>query len=203
MVELGYSTLTRRERLERIAMAERDRRAGRIEVAIAALGDALEWPARAVLALARLPEFEAEETRRILEEGLDHWAREAGLEAFDVSLEMPESDLDRPIDHGELERAFEEAEAQTDEMVGANDVAERILMDEPVGLAELDGDEILAAEESHALEIDAAEVVPVASIPFASATDSVEGPASENGQSLATLERWLRNLEDMQARRAQ
>jgi hypothetical protein len=57
-----------------------------------------------------------------------------------VPLESETSELDHPIDHIELERAFDEAEAQTDEMHGANDVAERILMNEPIGLAELDGD---------------------------------------------------------------
>ena len=62
-VELGYSALTRRDRLERIATAERDRRAGRIDMAVAILGEPTEWPARAVLALARLPESEGEATR--------------------------------------------------------------------------------------------------------------------------------------------
>ena len=79
-VELGYSALTRRDRLERIATAERDRRAGRIDMAVATLGEPTEWPARAVLALARLPEGEGKATRRVLESGLDAWAEELGLD---------------------------------------------------------------------------------------------------------------------------
>jgi hypothetical protein len=203
VVELGYSALTRRERLERIATAERDRRAGRVEVAIAALGEATEWPARAVLALAKLPEFEAEETRRILEAGLDAWRAEAGLASFEVPadeesadeepLEHSLPDLDSPIDNDELDRAFAEAEAQTDEMHSANQVAARVLMDEPIGLAELGGDLLApAAESSAALPVDAAIVE--------------EPAASDSNHSrqivLATLERWLQNLEASGARRA-
>lgn len=223
-MEQGYSTLTRRERLERIATAERDRRAGRVEVAIAAIGDAAEWPARAVLALARLPESETAETRRILEEGLDLWASEAGLAALDGcaeeidsstpeesaalvrddSMEAPASELDRPIDHGELERAFEEAEAQTDEMVGANDVAERILMQEPVGLAELDGDSIDTLEDGASeFETDAASAPPVTALPLADSPEEREGSDPDRGRIVATLERWLQNLEGRHTGRAQ
>lgn len=79
----GYSSLTRRERLERIATAERDRRAGRIELALATIGEPVEWPARAVVAICRLPADEAD-ARRVLEEGLDLWAREAGLGDLDA-----------------------------------------------------------------------------------------------------------------------
>jgi hypothetical protein len=199
VVELGYSALTRRERLERIATAERDRRAGRVEVAIAALGEATEWPARAVLALAKLPEFEAEETRRILEAGLDAWRAEAGLASFEESadeepVERSLPDLDYPIDNEELDRAFAEAEAQTDEMHSANHVAARVLMDEPIGLAELGGDDPLApAEESSAaFPMDAAVVEESAM--------SDSNPSRE--MALATLERWLQNLETSGARRA-
>jgi hypothetical protein len=213
-VELGYSALTRRERLERIAMAERDRRAGRIEVAIAALGEASEWPARAVLALARLGEREAPQTRQILEEGLDSWVAEIGLAPFaptteslieqpaewpidapiaapiESRIESPMDVLDRPINHAELELAFAEAQAQTDEMHSANHVAERVLMDEPVGLAELEGEMLPDTAQSSAIEMDAA---------------TVEDPApSELTESqprvLAILERWLQNLEGSRAR---
>jgi len=191
-VELGYSALTRRERLERIAMTVRDRRAGRVEVAVAALGEAEEWPARVVLALAKLREVEAAETRQILEEGLDRWAAEVGLAPLAEQVGTPASEIDRPIDDNELDRAFAEAEAQTEEMHSANHVANRVLMDEPIGLAELSGDMLAPVEESHSVEIDAA---------------MVEGPAAGNSrpsqpQVLAILERWLQNLEGSSARRA-
>ncbi len=194
-MELEVSAWTRRDRLERIAAAERDRRAGGVDLALAALGDGTEWPARLVRALAVLPEGEGAAARAILESTLDDWAAEAGLQALDPKAEveaeaidafvategddprvdevvtvleedfvvsrvdrapaidvdseagLPEaafvqeaSALDAPIEHDELERAFAEAEAQTDEMHGVNDVAERVLMYEPMGLAELSGD---------------------------------------------------------------
>jgi len=222
-VELGYSVLTRRERLERIATAERDRRAGRVEVAVAALGEATEWPARAVLALARLPEFEAAETRRILEEGLDAWAAEVGLEPFEELIESAAPALDSPIDNDELDRAFAEAEAQTEEMHSANHVAERILMEEPIGLAEFGGDLLESADEANdPIVMDAsihsgmdADVDTDVDADIHSELDAamVEDPAptdagppeslQSNAQEvLATLERWLQNLEGTSARRA-
>ncbi len=154
-VELGYSALTRRDRLERIATAERDRRAGRIDMAVATLGEPTEWPARAVLALARLPEGEGAATRRVLESGLDVWAEELGLDplsaeptvamgddlSFDA-LEVPtlgdvQDELERPIEAFELDEAFAQAETQVEEMHDVNDVAQRVLLDEPLGLSEI------------------------------------------------------------------
>ena len=230
-MDLGYSVLTRRERLERIGMAERDRRAGRVEVAVAALGKATEWPARAVLALAKLPEFEAAETRLILEEGIDAWAAEVGLEPFEEQIVSASPELDSPIDNDELDRAFAEAEAQTDEMHSANHVAARILMDEPIGLAELGGDLLESAVETNEpigidasihsdmdvdldansnthfdadvdadidSEMDAARVEDSAPVDAGQA-GSLQPKAQE---VLATLERWLQNLEGRSARRA-
>jgi hypothetical protein len=207
-VELGYSSLTRRERLERIAMAERDRRAGRVDVAIAALGEASEWPAMVVLALARLPEFEAAETRQILEEGLDDWASEVGLQPFDELPSLPEPEpepehgLGLPIEHAELERAFDEAEAQTDEMHSANHVAERILMDEPVGLTELEGDPDAPFEELDVIAMDAAMVEHVAPLTASSPLGETGDSRPSRLQVVAILERWLQNLEQGYAGRA-
>ena len=201
-VELGYSSLTRLERLERIAMAERDRRAGRVDVAIATLGEASEWPARVVLALARLPEFEAAETRQILEEGLDEWASEVGLQPFDEIQSSPERELDLPIEHDELERAFDEAEAQTDEMHSANQLAERILMDEPIGLAELEGDLDAPLEETDVIGMDAAMVEQVAPLTASSPLGETGDSRPSRLQVVAILERWLQNLEQGYAGRA-
>ncbi len=203
-MELGYSSLTRRERLERIAMAERDRRAGRVDVAIAALGEASEWPARVVLALAKLPEFEAAETRQILEEGLDDWASEVGLQPFDERPSSPEREreLELPIEHAELERAFAEAEAQTDEMHSANHVAERILMDEPIALAELEGDRDAPLEETDVIAMDAAMVEHVAPLTESSPLGEIGDSRPSRLQVVAILERWLQNLEQGYAGRA-
>jgi hypothetical protein len=223
-MELGRSAWIRRERLERIATAERDRRAGRTALAIAALGEAIEWPARAILALALLPESEGRAARRVLEEGLDQWALEAGLssldaleiaeaegaeassafEAFPIELDRPldTSELDRPLDTSELERAFAEAEAQVDEMHDVNSVAERVLFAGDFDLAVLPGEELdpleesarLAASQVRSRAMDAASVP----TPAARALDATSGRPSRE-VVLATLERWLQNLADNRA----
>ncbi|MBW2426476.1 MAG: hypothetical protein JRG86_19680 [Deltaproteobacteria bacterium] len=262
--ELTLSGLTRRERLERIASAERDRRGGREALAIAAIGEPNEWPARVVLALVRLSSDDAPGARRLLEEGLDVWAREAGLPPLAATevepeesrtrssapepaaaeswapLEIPEPPplderLERPFDSFELDRAFEQAEAQTDEMHDVNRVAARVLMDEPVGLAELSGHPIeslqpepeperwpdpeSAAElEAVAVEVDLEPLAAPAQSqrPSSDALRAqmdaafVERDLAEQGATtltsgggkgraraeiLATLERWLQNLE--------
>lgn len=232
-MELGRSAWIRRERLERIATAERDRRAGRTALAIAALGEASEWPARAVLALALLPETEGSHARRILEEGLDLWAHESGLPALSPTptptpapisaFENFQLELDRPIEAGELERAFAEAEAQVDEMhdrgQDVNRVAERVLFDAAFEMADLGGEELDPLEESARLatsresraqaaedashrRMDAATVPPLASARFGlGSVDDIETTDGRPAREivLATLERWLQNLEQSRA----
>jgi len=244
----GYSSLTRRERLERIANAERDRRAGRAALAIATIGEPVEWPARAVVALARLSHSE-DETRRLLEEGLDLWARESGLGELSESstqveepgaeevnsdadplgligeLESNAPDLEVPFDSSELDRAFAEAEADVDSMHGVNDVAERVLMDERVGFAELAGDDLApfdAPDMSHAYDVEAppdtlgmdaafveveaeSEVEPVVASNVESNVWAGHDPVQldvKRQVALATLETWLQNLERRKAGRA-
>ena len=230
-MELGRSAWIRRERVERIANAERDRRAGRTALAIAALGEASEWPARAVLALALLPDDEGGHARRVLEDGLDLWAFESGLpllgeieeleelEELDLSVPQVEEappgpafdefqiELDRPIEAGELERAFAEAEAQVDEMHDVNRLAERVLFDEPHGIAGLVDDQLDPLEESARAAVspagrrpmDAAAVPRFASPRTERSGESGFGDSHERVPSraavLATLERWLQNLE--------
>ncbi len=238
----------RRERLERIATAERDRRAGRVELAVAAIGEPAEWPARVVLALAHLSGSESEAARRLLEEGLDLWAGEMGLAPLDGAVPTPEAmpereagrdealgaHLDRPFDSFELDRAFAEAKTQTEEMRSVNHVAERILMDEPVGLAEISDEPLVPIEAlepepepesgvglSVEEEMDAAFVAGEAGIladsidvdpmvptrSTASPSDFFEGDPDPRRPSraavLATLERWLRNLERQREERVQ
>jgi hypothetical protein len=232
-MELGRSAWIRRERLERIATAERDRRAGRTALAIAALGEASEWPARAVLALCLLPDSEGTHARRILEEGLDLWALESGLPSL-VAVELREtldrepapapptdifhafeSELDRPIEAGELERAFEEAEAQVDEMHDVNRVAESVLFDAPFAGAELMDEELDPLEESARDAIVRATPRPMdaASVPgpsFGAVAASIdagdlEGASGRSSRAavLATLEQWLQNLERARVERTQ
>lgn len=210
-MELGRSAWIRRERLERIATAERDRRAGRTALAIAALGEAIEWPAKAVLALALLPESEGGPARRVLEDGLDQWALESGLPPLD-ELEVIEegadetpafqafqSELGRPLEASELERAFAEAEAQVDEMHDVNQVAERVLFAGDFELADLGGEELDPLEESAriAASSERARAMDAASVPATRASDwDVEASSGRRSREvvLATLERWLQNL---------
>jgi len=245
--QLGVSALTRRDRLERIANAERDRRAGLAELAIATIGEPTEWPARAVIALARLSNPE-DETRRVLEEGLDLWARETGLGDLEPhptkSDEPPQAEssdandplgliahltsippeLEAPLDPDELDRAFAEAEAEVDSMHSVNDVAERVLLDEPnvmdsfshddlTPVATIDADDPFdVAPLPDTLGIDAAFVEPAtASRERGESTqppDSNRAPLrtevaadSRRHIVLATLENWLQNLERRKARR--
>lgn len=241
-MELEVSAWTRRDRLERIAAAERDRRAGRTSLALAALGEGTEWPARLVFALAKLAEDEGGETRAILERTLDDWATESGIASLDPDASAPEAEevqaaasdgdedelvvdavdaLAAPIGFDELERAFASAEAQTDEMHGVNDVAEQVLMDEPIGLAELDGQTFDATEEVAvdadpvaAIETDAAwaerpiwpEPQRDASVLMGGSDDreapevAVEDSSPTRTQVTTTLERWLDNLRAGRAR---
>lgn len=236
---LGYSSLTRRERLERIANAERDRRAGHAALAIATIGEPVEWPARAVVALARLSASE-DETRRLLEEGLDLWAQESGLGELDVSsvdveeslagemtsetdplglaseLDATPTDLDTPLDPSELDRAFAQAEADVGSMHDVNDVAERVLMDEPVGFAELAGDDLAPAAapvESHAFDVVAPPDTLGMDAAFVESNAPTIASSDDAGRytkprdkrhriALATLETWLLNIERRKARRA-
>lgn len=264
-MDLEVSRWTRRERLERIASAERDRRAGRKDLAVATLGDGPEWSARVVLALIHLPQEEGADARSILEATLDDWAAESGLDALsgvDVMeaavvaetpavlppaeevafLEPTEAEVNtsdvsavadvlaEPIEFDELERAFAEAEAQTDEMHDVNTVAARVLMDEPIGFAELSGDafeDIAAASAPSAMleGISATDdaltattvrptsydVDPTEPHEIASVADYAEDPADEvikKGRPsgtivIGTLERWLTNLETTKTGRAQ
>lgn len=220
-MELGRSAWIRRERLERIATAERDRRAGRTALAIAALGEAAEWPARAVLALALLPDSEGSHARRVLEEGLDQWALEAGLPPLDAPVPAVGAaadaardgdsfgtadggaaaiDLDRPLEAGELDRAFAEAEAQVEEMHDVNRVAERVLFAGDFELADLTGEELDPLEESARIATASARTramdAAVAPTGVSSAWDVDEADGSSSREVvLATLERWLQNLE--------
>ncbi len=223
--------LMRRDRLERIAMAERDRRAGRSEVAVASLGEPTEWPARVVLALTKMPAGEASDARQILEEGLDLWAEESDLDSLDEILSDPDiedyepafdgsaSDLERPIDNSELERAFDEAEAQVAEMHDVNHVAARVLTDESMDLGSIAGDDLVPIAPSEDLigvgdellddvfGMDAALVPEPVLVHGESEEAETELVGNDSDSSrpiiLATLSRWLGNIQAENVRRAQ
>lgn len=230
--ELGPSAPTRRERLERIAAAERDRRAERVEMAVAAIGEAAEWPARAVLALARLPKSEGAQARQLLEEGLDIWAREIGLGPLeaaqgedpeiaservpqDPSLDFePDSladPMDRPLDIAELDHAFEQAKAEVDAMHDANRIAERVLMEEPIGGTEFAGNDLApvggaitadAVTSNVEIGVDEVDLEPMDEARPAASRETLTVGAASN-RVLAVLDRWRQNLERRIAGRAQ
>ena len=223
-MDSGSSILMRRDRLERIAMAERDRRSGRNDVAVASLGEPSEWPARVVLALAKLSLGEGDETRRILEEGLDLWAEESELDSLDEVLSDPDldhyvpafvasaADLERPIDNSELDRAFEEAEAQVEEMHDVNQVAERVLLDDAIGLGALAEDDLVPVAGREELIGMADEgLADIFGVDAAQVSDDDDGWRADedivDGVSrpsravvLATLSRWLGNIQAGHAR---
>jgi hypothetical protein len=230
----GGARMPRRERLERIANAERDRRAGRAGMAIAAIGEPHEWPARVVVALALWPAGEGATSRQLLEAGLDLWARDLKLGSLApsddaASRETPaaaaapkaafqEEDLASPIDASEFEAAFDLAETEVESMHDVNSVAERVLADEPIGLAELSGETVALADEPQVLDaassldffdagsrdsdgddvgsLDPSEIEAIDRGSERSA--NLERPAATR---LATLERWLSNIERRRAER--
>lgn len=184
----AFAGMARRERLERIAGAERDRRDGRHAMAAAAVGEPNEWPARVVLALTRLVADDVDGARRLLEEGLDRWALDLGLAPLD-SPSTPTAAAEggvAGVDAEELDRAFADAEADVEQMVDVNRVAARVLMDEPIDLAELSGEAFEAGDRDGGFALSAERVAEV--------------PASR-AIVLATLERWLHNLEQRGAQR--
>jgi len=200
----GLAGMARRERLERIAAAERDRRDGRPAMAAAAVGEPNEWPARVVLALTRLVSEDVDGARRLLEEGLDRWAVDLGL----APLESPSAPS--PVDEGgvgaeELDRAFAEAEADVEQMVDVNRVAARVLMEEPIDWAEPSPEPGALGEPAERGASDgpgdaADPGEPSEAFAIRAASPAEEVPASRS-HVLATLERWLHNLEQRPPRR--
>lgn len=180
--------MARRERLERIAGAERDRRDGRPAMAAAAVGEPNEWPARVVLALTRLASEDLDGARRLLEEGLDRWALDLGLAPLDAPS-PPARVQDGGVDAEELDRAFAEAEADVEQMVDVNRVAARVLLDEPIDLAEFSGDPGEPCDPGDPGEA------------FAGAAEPADEAPTSRAIMLATLERWLHNLEQRGVRR--
>ena len=196
----GFAGMARRERLERIAGAERDRRDGRPAMAAAAVGEPNEWPARVVLALTRLATEDVDGARRLLEEGLDRWAFDLGLAPL-AAPSTPTLAEGSGVDAEELDRAFAEAEADVEQMVDVNRVAARVLMDEPIDLAEPSSEPIELGELSDPGDPDDPDGRSEA---FAIAAESpAEAVPASRTVVLATLERWLHNLEQRPLRRGQ
>ncbi len=191
------------------ALAEVHRRAGRAEEAERVARQGIErWPTcyegRVVLSLALLDQGRLEEARHELErwadEALPAHARAAApmpAEPAEPELEIDAlEDADGALSELELDRAFDEAEADTAGMVSADSIAEEAL-----------------AEAERSIAADAAEPGPFAPEPeSAFATETVaellerQGHADdasriraalgETGRdhAIETLEGWLDNL---------
>ncbi|MEZ4291730.1 MAG: 3-dehydroquinate synthase [Myxococcota bacterium] len=147
-------------------------------------------------------------------------APEAVPSAVPAARPAAAADLHDAIEVDELERAFAEAEAEVEAMHDVNSVAARVLMDEPFGLMELGADEPAAGGgvSLHDVEpIADLDLVPdVLPMDAAVVEESVHRRAAREEQAvgrgaergpradvIATLERWLGNLERRRARRAQ
>ncbi len=179
------SSWTRRERLERIAAAERDRRAGRPALARASLGEAVEWPARLVLALLELPAEEGASARAVLESALDDWAEQSGFADLNPWPGREADSFETPIGSDELDRAFASAQVETDEMMDVNTVAEHVLLSESFDLAETETEDPLSASTSWS---------------GFEGTDPERGRPGlgrdpDRAEQIARLERWLANLD--------
>jgi tetratricopeptide (TPR) repeat protein len=190
------------------ALAEAQRRAGSAEealrVAEAGLRERPEHAAgRVALALALLDLGRIDEAReqllRVLDAVPDHPLALRKLDERGAGAEAEAASPFSTLDEAELEDAFEEAEAEPEEMVDANRLAEAAL---------------------HAIEEGAPEGLPAASPDSPFVTETVaellerQGHrrearavreaigrrggdprrAADRGQVLATLERWLDNL---------
>jgi hypothetical protein len=109
-------------------------------------------------------------------------------------------DLTAPIESFELDAAFAQAEAQVDEMHDVNQVADRVLTDESVGLAELPEEGL---ENVFAIEPEA-DGSP-GRLDAAHTKTSAEPDAGNPSRKvvLSTLDRWLGNLQTHSARKAQ
>lgn len=190
------------------ALAEAHRRAGRAEVALKIAEEGLRQQPELVaghmaLALALLDLGRTEELRsrlaRVLETVPDH-ALAARLQA---DLPATPSAATHPLaglDEGELEDAFEDAEADREEMVDANHVAAATLRaveeGSPEGVFLRRADSPFATETVAGLLEEQGHAEGARAIRRALAPKQVERRLEGRGRErvVSTLERWLENL---------
>jgi len=207
------------------ALAEANRRAGRAKEAERVAREGLrERPdfvaGRVALSLALLDLGQLEEARselmQVLEAIPDHALAENALRHAEVPDYVPAEERQETsgplgdLDEEELENAFQEAEAQSDEMLSASQViaaaVRGVEQDEPEGVMSLTADSSFATEtiadlleqQDHTAE---AQVIREAlEAPVHSTTPDTEpdvplpDTASDRARLIATLERWLENL---------
>jgi hypothetical protein len=207
------------------ALAEANRRAGHAKEAERVAREGLrERPdfvagrvalSLALLDLGQLDEARAELTR-VLETIPDHALVENALRHAGASDSVPMEERQETsgplsdLDEEELENAFQEAEAQPDEMLSASQVVAAAVrgveQDEPEGVMPFTADSSFATEtvadlleqQDHLAE---AQVIREAlQAPMDSTTPDTEpdvsflDTASDRARLIGTLERWLENL---------
>lgn len=191
----------------RLAEAERAARAGLEDAPGRAEG-------RAALALVLLDRGEEDAARATLVEAVSAIAGAEVLSPPEATASDSDGadGTDAPaagFDADEIEQAFDRAEARPDEMVSADDIAQRALREALGGSVDLDSgaEEEFGAglagletagsgmDDRGAFELDAAEVLappePLVTTPDAASDVS---DASDRARIIATLELWLQNL---------
>ena len=203
------------------ALAEVLRRKGRLLDAEGAAREGLERapdPVGAVaLGLSLIDQGRLPEARQVLVEAI---ADALGMPALDDDEKPagpagPGPDADRPVFQGsltddevrteferslteeELQGAFDSAEAERDEMIDADRVAQEVLSradptpDQPIGAVP---DSVFATETVAGLLEQQGDVLGASEVREAIRTRDPQGQMGPGGARLATLERWLDNL---------
>jgi len=207
------------------ALAEANRRAGRAKEAERVAREGLrERPSfvagRVALSLALLDLGRADEARteliRVLEMDPHHAPAADPLQRFDSldhgAMDEPEEtpDLLGDLAEAELENAFQDAEAQPDEMMSANRVAAAVVRgvdgDEPEGVMPIPTDSPFATEtvaglldqQNHRGEAEAMReslvAGPASAMLVAEPGVALHDTINQRARVIATLERWLENL---------
>jgi Flp pilus assembly protein TadD len=184
------------------ALAEANRRAGRLEEAERVARDGLrlrpDCPAgRVALALALLDLGRTPDARRELERALadvpDHPLARA---AYGASGDLDDA-LDE-LEDRELDGAFASAEPDLDEMLDANELAARALraadLDQPEGFVPAADSPFATRTVAELLERQGHGAEAAALRRTLSGGGEGDGPGGDREHVIATLERWLDNL---------
>jgi hypothetical protein len=157
------------------------RRQGRLEEAAEAARAGLEdapgrAEGRAALALVLLDQGDEAAARAVLAEAVG--AEALAPRPFEPVPEADVPDVAETFEADEIDQAFEQAEARPEEMMSANDIAERALAQALGASGEVDAASAWSDESEDRSSSDAG-----------GTTD-----ASDRARVIATLEQWLQNL---------
>jgi hypothetical protein len=180
-------------------LAEGHRRAGLTDqaeqLARTGIADNPDCPEGAlVLALALLDQGRVEEARQVIEQWTD---TNLGVEVTDDSA--PGAEFAGDVTDGELENAFASAETDRDEVVDADSIAQRAMMDAKVDPA----DEFASPDSSFATRTvadllsqqgDEQSASRIRAMVDSTRGDTEVRPRHRNAAKIERLERWLSNV---------